>query len=154
MGLNGKYYFYQGDGMAAPKGHLYSSGHGKGRPRILNLDEEAKALEEWAAKEDTLILRSFVALRNYCDQSKMHEYAKANENFRQAFNKARILIGVRREELALKNKVSFQVFNRYAALYDHELRDHEKEIRQQGDSATQIVFVPKAPFKDSSDATS
>ncbi len=139
--------------MPAPKGHLYSSGHGKGRPRILDLDEEAKALEEWANRDDTLILRSFVALRNYTDQSKMHEYARANENFRQAFNKARILIGARREELALKNKASFQVFNRYASLYDYELRDHEKEMKN-SETGMQFVFIPKAPYKEEGDAKS
>lgn len=134
--------------MPAPKGHLYSSGHGKGRPPKYDLDEEAKLLNEWAEKEDSLILRAFAALRNYSSQDKMQDYAVINENFRRALNRAKILIGTRREELALKNKVNFQVFNRYASLYDKELFDHEKEIKKQEQSGAQIVFVPKIPFQE------
>jgi hypothetical protein len=133
--------------MAAPKGNKYGSGSTtSGRPRKYDLEEEAKALIEWANKKDSLVLRLFAAIRGYSEQSKLHEYCEQSEAFREAYNQAKMIIGARREQLLLNGKGHYAPFQRYAALYDPDLKQHEKEIKQQENIDKQIVFIPKQPF--------
>lgn len=117
--------------MPAPKGNQYGKGSTtSGRPPKFDLDEEAKALLEWAQDEESLVLREFAAIRNYSAQEKLNEYAERSDVFREAYNKARVLIGSRREKLIIKGKGHPAAFQRYAALYDRELKQHEKELRE------------------------
>lgn len=117
--------------MAAAKGNKHALGcTTSGRPNRFDLQEEAKLLSEWAEKDSTLVLREFAALRNYSAQSKLNEYADQCNEFREAFNKAKILIGARREKLLMKGIGNATPFNRYAALYDPELKAHDIEMKQ------------------------
>ncbi len=116
--------------MAAPKGNQYALGNEGGRPPRFDLVEEAKAFKDWADRSDSLVLRKFAAIRGYFSQSKLHEYAEQSDEFREAFNYARVIIGARREELLMKGKGNPAPFNRYAALYDQELKAHEKEMKE------------------------
>ena len=121
--------------MAAPKGNKYAVGHGEGRPRERDLKEEARIFREWADEEDSLVLRLFAAIRGYTDQSKLHEYASMDDDFRQAFNYARVKIGARRESLLMQGKGHSAPFMRYAALYDKELKAHETELKANENAA-------------------
>jgi hypothetical protein len=116
--------------MPAPKGNKYGKDSTtSGRPPKFDLEEEAKALIEWAHDDESLVLRLFAAIRGYADQGKLTEYAERSEAFRQAYNQAKILIGARRERLIIKGKGNPAAFQRYAALYDPELKQHEKEMK-------------------------
>ena len=114
---------------AAPKGNKFGEGHG--RPRAFDLEEEAKALIEWASDAESLVLREFGAIRRYATAEKMHEYCKMSESFREAYAQAKMLIGARREKLLMMGKGNPSPFNRYAALYDKELADHEREMKKE-----------------------
>jgi len=116
--------------MVFKKGNKCAAGNSNsGRPRRFNLEEEAKALVEWAQTKDALVLRVFAALRDYPSQEKMHEYCAMSDVYREAYNKAKVLIGARREQLLINGKGHPAPFNRYAALYDSELKQHEKELK-------------------------
>lgn len=121
--------------MAAPKGNQYAKGnHNTGRPRKYDLEAEAKALKEWARQPDTYILRLFAAIRDYPSQSTLHEFAEQSEVFSQAFEYARTIIGARREQ-KLIDKDSPEPFRRYATVYDHDLKQHEIEMKQSENQA-------------------
>lgn len=140
--------------MAPPKGNKYAVGHGCGRPPRFDLEEEAKAFIEWADKSDSLVLRKFAAIRGYFSQSKLHEYAEQSEDFRKAYNYARMIVGSRREELLMKGKGNPAPFNRYAALYDLELKAHEKEIKEaQNAVAGPIQCALRGPLPDATPAS-
>ena len=136
----------------APKGNKNALGNEGGRPRRFDLKKEAKALVEWANKKDSLVLRLFAAIRGYADQAKLHEYCEMEPEFRQAYNQAKMIIGARREQLLLSGKGHYAPFQRYAALYDPDLKQHEKELKQQENSDKQIVFIPKLPFDNDDSA--
>lgn len=127
--------------MAAPKGNKYAVGNHGGRPREYDLKVEARIFREWADEEDSLVLRLFAAIRGYADQSKLHEYAHMEDEFRQAFNYARVTIGARRESLLIQGKGHAAPFMRYASLYDKELKAHEKEIKEQDAANAQTVVA-------------
>lgn len=134
--------------MAAPKGNKYAEGcTTSGRPPEFDLEEEAKAFREWADREDSLVLRLFAAIRGYYSQSKLHEYAERSDEFRKAFNYAKVVIGARRERLLVQGKGHPAPFQRYAALYDPDLKEHEKELKKDENEGKQIVFVPKLPYE-------
>ncbi len=114
---------------AAPKGNKFGEGHG--RPRAFDLEEEAIALAVWASDPEALVLREFSAIRKYASPDKMFEYCKMSESFRNSYAQAKTLIGARREKLLMMGKGNPSPFNRYAALYDKELADHEREMKKE-----------------------
>lgn len=134
--------------MAAPLGNKYAVGHSSGRPRRFDLDEEAKLLLEWANEPDSLILRKFAAIRCYSSQSKLVEYSNQSEVFREAYNQAKIIIGSRREELLLNGKGHYAPFQRYAALYDTELKDHEKELKEEKLNISGSIKIEVVDYKN------
>lgn len=142
--------------MPAPKGHAPYNKNGEGgRPSSVDLDEEARLFREWADKEDSLIYRQFVAIRGYYGQEVLHEYSERSDRFAQAFNYARCVIGARRELYCLLGKIDRGMVNRYASLYDSDLKKHDLELRKAaGEAAAQYVFVPKKPFEDNANADS
>lgn len=116
--------------MVFAKGNQCAKGlTNSGRPCRFDLEEEARLLIEWANESDSLVLRKFSAIRGYSGPDKMFEYCKQSDEFRNAYNMAKVLIGARREEWLMKGKGHPAPFNRYAALYDKELQDHEKELK-------------------------
>lgn len=117
--------------MAAPKGNKYAVGNQGGRPRERDLVEEAKLFKEWADTDDALVLREFACIRDYSCQEDMHKYAAMSDEFRQAFNYARMKIGARREKMLAQGKGHPAPFMRYAALYDKELKTHEIDMKNQ-----------------------
>jgi len=137
--------------MAAPKGNKFAKGNEGGRPPKFDLKEEAKALKEWADKPDSLVLRLFACVRNYSGQQKIHEYAQMSNEFRDALDYARVKIGARREEYIVKGKGHPAAFQRYAALYDPDLKAHELAMKRADNEGVQIVFIPKRPFDDNDD---
>lgn len=104
--------------MVAPKGNDYGVGHG--RPREYDRDEEARALIEYANKDDSIILRKAFLSRGYT-QEKALTWCQDTPSFREAYEYASQLIGARREELAALGQFQFGVFSKYAYIYDKQL---------------------------------
>ena len=64
-----------------------------GRPIIHTeefIEEEAKALEQWLAKPDSLYLQDFVLSRTYGPQ-RLAEFSKKNERFAEAHARAKCM---------------------------------------------------------------
>ena len=120
----------------------------RGRPRKYDLVEEALAFREWADRATSIVLRAFVVERGYCHQLKLGEYGKMCTEFQEAYDYARLRIGIRREEKALEGKGSPCAFNRYAAMYDPELKSHEAELKKIEQDNMQYYIVPKKPYDD------
>jgi hypothetical protein len=137
--------------MAAPKGNQYALGNNGGRPREWDRQEEAKALLEWASQEDALVLRKFAPLRGYPPEY-LWEWEQTDQEFSNAIKKARAMIGARREELLIQGKGNASPFHRYAALYDPQLKSHEKEMKQAEIDNKQYVLVKETPFDQSKKA--
>jgi len=76
--------------MAAPKGNQYAKGHGKGRPKTWDddaIENEAEALLEWIKNPSSYYLGVFAENRGY-NRAKLSVWAKSNEIFRNAYEKA------------------------------------------------------------------
>lgn len=127
--------------MAAPKGNQYAKGcETSGRPCAFDLKEEARRLMDWADTDDALVLREWAAIRRYSAQEKLQAYCEQSEEFRSAYNMARIKIGARREKMLAQGKGNPAPFQRYASLYDKELKAHEQELKA-ADNATKALAL-------------
>ena len=122
--------------MAAPKGNQYAKGcETSGRPGGVDLSEEARLLIEWADTDDAIVLREWAAIRRYAAQEKLTAYCQQSEEFRTAYNIARLKIGARREKMLALGKGHAAPFMRYASLYDKELKAHETELKANENAA-------------------
>lgn len=134
--------------MVAPKGNKFALGNEGGRPRKFDLEQEAKALREWADQEDSLVLRLFAAIRGYSSQSKLNEYCDTSQEFKQAYNYAKMVIGARREKWLIKGKGHPAPFQRYAALYDSDLKQHEKELKENAQDSVAPLRIEIVDYRN------
>lgn len=113
-----------GSGCGGPIGNKNAVGNNGGRPCKFDKELEFQELKKWAMRDDALVFRYFPASRGYSPDS-LEDWAKANDEFLQIYNSAKILVGVRRE-LRLIEANNSKPFDRYATFYDEQLHRHEK----------------------------
>lgn len=116
-----------------------------GRPRERDLVEEARLLRLWADNKEAVVLREFAAIRGYSSQMRMREYCEICPEFDEAHNYAKLKIGIRRETKVL-NGGNSAAFNRYAALYDPDLKSYEEEKSKKLEDSILYQLVRKVPF--------
>lgn len=142
--------------MAAPKGNKFGVEPNKGNKWALGLDtsgrpkiwtreailEQAKELLKWAATNDALVIREFSAIQGYRQQN-ISEWCKKEDEFSEAYDRALIIIGARREKLAME-----AMAKRYAPMYDADLDAFEskkmrEEIKAKAEAAAAEQLVPR-----------
>jgi len=102
-----------------------------GRPRTHNREQIAKDIIEWARKPDSINLCKFCA---YYDPpihpSKLANWAKECEKFRQSYDIAKLFLGSRREEWLNQDLLHVKAYDLNATNYDYFLKE-EKRSQQE-----------------------
>lgn len=102
-----------------------------GRPRIHDKDAIAKALLEWAAKEDSINLNGFcVSLDPPIPPQYITRFADECEGFREAYNTAKAWLGERRERKLKNGELHVKAYDLNAAVYDYYLKKEKREDRE------------------------
>ena len=99
-----------------------------GRPRIHDRDEIATQLIEWAQLPDSINLNGFCCSREPpMPPSKITQWAKECDNFRQAYESAKAFIGQRREIMLSQELLHVKAYDLNATTYDHFMKEERKE---------------------------
>lgn len=103
-----------------------------GRPRKYDLEQEGNDLLEWAKKDDSLIMKSFAVPKEYTYEHMLAWVREGHsEYFSQCYEKAIAIVADRREKMALAGTIPQKYFDRFATLYDKDLRRHERELKKE-----------------------
>jgi hypothetical protein len=115
---------------------------------LVDVDDLARELLEWAHKENSLVLRQFVAQKGYSENT-FFRWMDKNEKLREAYNIARSLVGCHREHCALYGTIKERIFLQYQSFYDPEYKrivEWEASLRQpeqtQASGPTTIIMQP------------
>ncbi len=103
------------------------------------IEKEAKALLDWAKKEDSLVLATFYGARGISYQ-RADEFEQKNAMFAEAKQLAKTIIGARREYGALTGNLDSTMVRASMANYDPEYRKLILELK----AANSQVNTPKS----------
>lgn len=99
-----------------------------GRPREHNREKISKDLITWARKEDSINLCKFCALYDpIIPPKKLSEWAKEDDNFREAYESAKAFLGFRREEWLNAEVLHVKAYDLNAQTYDYFLKEEKQE---------------------------
>lgn len=99
-----------------------------GRPREHDRDKIALEMLEWAKNENNINLNGFCCTREPpISPSKITNWAKEEDNFRQAYEATKAFIAVRREEKLSNNELHVKAYDLNARVYDHFLKDEHRQ---------------------------
>ncbi len=126
--------------MAAPKGNKYNYGNSNtGRPATWTkevVDKEAEYLLEWCKLETSVVLREFAGLRGYGHRH-MYEWgnpdhSRCNQDFRDAFEIAKTIIGCRREQVDFSKSTQRDLAMHFEELdkYENDKLEVASKLRQ------------------------
>ena len=112
----------------------------------------ASQLLLWAAKEDSLVMNSFAG-EQMISPGRLTEWGERCPELASALRTAKAIVGARREQRALENKINAAVVMKTMALYNEEYHSYEKEMKVLGsDSEKQAqtinVVMPPMPSTD------
>lgn len=93
-----------------------------GRPREHDRNKIAEDMIIWAAKEDSLNLNGFCA-EQLIDPSKITNWAKEDDNFRQAYNISKSILAHRREKGLINGTLHVKAYDLNANVYDRFLKE-------------------------------
>jgi hypothetical protein len=99
-----------------------------GRPREHNREKIGQELIEWAKKENSINLNAFCCSREPClDPCKLSNWAKEDDEFRQAYRSAKAFLAARREQWLSTEQLHQAAYNRNAKVYDYFEREEARE---------------------------
>lgn len=99
------------------------------RPREHDRDQIASELIQWAKKEDSINLCGFCVSREHpLAPSKLSQWAKECDTFRQALEIARAFLGSRRERLLNSEMLHVKGYDLNATTYDPFLKEEKMFI--------------------------
>jgi len=91
-----------------------------GRPREHDRDQIASELIEWARKDNSINLNAFCCTREPpLDPSKLSNWAKEDDYFRQVFKATKTFLAVRREQWVSSEQLHQSAYSRTSKVYDH-----------------------------------
>jgi hypothetical protein len=109
-----------------------------GRPREHNREQIAIDIVEWAKKDDSINLCKFCAYyETPIPPSKLTNWAKEDDNFRQAYETAKLFLGARREELLNAELLHVKAYDLNARTYDYFLKE-EEDIKKEAELSRQV----------------
>lgn len=124
-----------------------------GRPRERDLVQLAKELLEWAAKDDSINLNHFCCTRvPILPPPKLSDYARQNDDFREAYTAAKAYLGYRREQKLNNEEIHVKAYDLNAAVYDHFLKEERRDqAKFESDLKSKEDEVVDEQVKDSVD---
>jgi hypothetical protein len=97
-----------------------------GRPREHDREKIALDMIEWAKKDDSLNLNGFCA-EQLIAPSKITEWARANDEFRLAYETTKAILGRRREQGLINGTLHVKAYDLNACVYDQFLKEDKRE---------------------------
>jgi len=98
-----------------------------GRLREHDRNQIAIDMIEWAQKDDSLNLNGFCGIK-LIQPSKISNWAKEDEFFRQAYEITKALLAERRERGLNEDKLHSKAYDLNACTYDHFLKESKMEM--------------------------
>lgn len=93
------------------------------------IEELISDLYQFAEQSSSCILREFIVKQKLSEQ-KFTEKLLANPELMEAYKYAKLVIGIRREQLALDSKINTTIYRDTQPLYDDELKAWELEKKK------------------------
>lgn len=120
-----------------------------GRPREHDREKIADDMIEWARKDDSINLNKFCAYYEpIIPPSKISRWAKEDEEFRQAYESAKMFLAFRREEMLNNEMLHVKAYDLNATVYDYFLDEKKTEtakfeasLRKEEDSKHQNITI-------------
>lgn len=141
-------------GFGAPKGNKNAEGHG--RPplsEMYDLEKEANDLLAWSKQTHSIILADFCDDKPYT-RKEMWSFSKQSDYYRNALDKTMERIATRREDLAHKDLLNVNIFNRYQHNYDQWLKscerddkEHEYQLKKEVETAPITIEHVEKPYR-------
>lgn len=97
-----------------------------GRPREHDREQIAEDLIVWAQKEDSYNLNGFCG-EQLISPSKITDWARECKEFRGAYEKAKAILGARRERGLVNGTLHVKAYDLNASVYDHFLKTDKRE---------------------------
>lgn len=94
-----------------------------------DIEELTKELYAFAEDPSALIIREFMKKMKLSER-RFTQLLKNNEALFEAYSYAKLCIGIRREKLALDNKLNASIYRDTQPLYDDELKAWEIEKKK------------------------
>lgn len=102
-----------------------------GRPKEYDREAIAKALVEWAIKDDSLNLNGFCTTHDpLIPPPYLSIWANEDEQFSKAYNLAKAFLAVRRERKLKEGELHVKAYDLNAAVYDFFLRDERRKEKE------------------------
>lgn len=102
-----------------------------GRPREHDRVQIAKDIVEWAKKEDSINLCKFCALYEPpIPPQKLTLWSKECNNFREAYDTAKMFLGFRREEWLNAEVLHVKAYDLNAQTYDYFLKEEKRQLAE------------------------
>ena len=131
--------------MACAPSHLTPN---LGRPREHDREKIAQELLEWAKKDSSINLNEFCCLHDpIIVPSKLSQWAKEDDAFRQAVESAKGFLGYRRERKLNANELHVKAYDLNATTYDFFLKE-EKRQQAEFESALKQQEIAKVSDAD------
>lgn len=99
-----------------------------GRPREVDYILQAKLLDEWSQKDDSISLYGFTDDKPYLAQQ-LSDFAQLSPEFALALRKAKERIARRREQKACEGTMHAAIWGRTVRCYDSALRAEEEATK-------------------------
>lgn len=122
-----------------------------GRPRKHDRDQIALDMIDWARKPDSINLCKFCAYYEpIISPSKISIWAAECDNFRKAYEAAKLFLGFRREEMLNKDQLHVKAYDLNATVYDYFM-DEKREKTARFESSLgkdQVAEAVRDEFKE------
>ncbi len=110
--------------MTCAPSHDMPAQYTGGRHREHDRQQIAKDLIEWARKDTSINLNEFCCTHDpIIVPSKLSQWAKDDDFFRQAYESAKAFIGYRRERKLSNNELHVKAYDLNATTYDYFLKE-------------------------------
>ena len=112
-----------------------------GRLRTHDRDDIAEKLINWAKKDDSLNLCAFCS-QIEIDPSKLSNWAKECDRFRQSLNRAKCSLAARREEKVSTGDLHLKAYDLNITTYDYFLKEERRDqLIFESDLKKQLIEV-------------
>ena len=104
------------------------TGNPNGRPRKHDREQIANDMLEWAQQPDSINLNKFCAhYKPHIPPSKISNWAKEDDVFRQAYEVTNAFLAYRREEWLNDKRLHVKAYDLNAYVHDHFMNENRKE---------------------------
>lgn len=143
------------------KGNQLSKGlTNNGVPKIYTkeyVDSLIPDLVEWSKRDDAIVFNRWIATRGF-HQQRCSEFCQISKDFAESYKQAKLLVAMRREELAMQGKLDAGIVKHTMHVYDNEIFQSLIDLKKASQSNDQpttvnVVLSGRQPTKQTAKKT-